>query len=395
VNPSVSTKRGAANRLCIVTPVHSAAHSGGAEYQIERLVDVLNSTGRYEIYYLNSVSDGTESSDRYRVVRVGNHPRPPRFGYLCQAVPLYKALEEIQPDSIYQRVACGYTGVCAYYAQRHGANLVWHVAHDSDVSPDTSLHGRNPVRRFLEKRSVEYGIRRASCIVTQTSDQAALLERNYHRKADAVIPNFHPSPNERIDKSGERIVAWVAGVKPWKRPEAFLDLADTMRDLADVRFVMIGRDAIAPSERAWLDALLLRIRATPNVEYMGSRSQAEVNELLARSHVFVNTSRYEGFPNTFIQAWMREAAVVSLHVDPDRLLGERAIGVFCDGSQQRLADAVRTLVSDSSLRATYTAKARDYALSQHSMANADGLARLIESGQSGKCTLVGTERIAQ
>jgi glycosyltransferase involved in cell wall biosynthesis len=383
------------NRLCIVTPMHSATHVGGAEYQIERLVDVLNSTGRYEIYYLNGISDGNESSDRYRVVRIGNDPRPPRFGYLSQAVPLYKALAEIQPDSIYQRVACGYTGVCAYYAQRHGAHLVWHVAHDSDVSPDMSLHGRNPVRRFLEKRSVEYGIRRVSCIVTQTKDQAALLERHYRRKADAVIPNFHPSPSDIIDKSGERIVAWVAGIKPWKRPEAFLDLADSMRDLADVRFVMIGREAIAPSERAWLNALESRIRTAPNVQYRGSRSQAEVNELLARSHVFVNTSRYEGFPNTFIQAWMREAAVVSLHVDPDRLLGERAIGLFCDGSLQRLEDAVRTLLSDSSLRAAYTAKARDYALSHHSMANADGLARLIESGGSNNCTLVGAERMVQ
>jgi len=387
--------RGAVNRLCIVTPMHSAAHAGGAEYQIERLVDVLNSTGRYQIYYLNSVSAADESSDRYRVVRIGTDPRPPRFGYLSQAVPLYKALQKIQPDSIYQRVACGYTGVCAYYALRHGANLVWHVAHDSDVSPDMSLHGRNPVRRFLEKRSVEYGIRRASRIVTQTKDQAVLLERNYHRKADAVIPNFHPGPNERIDKSGERIVAWVAGIKPWKRPEAFLDLAETMRNLADVRFVMIGREGIAPNERPWLDALLRRIRAAPNVDYRGSRSQAEVNELLARSHVFVNTSRYEGFPNTFIQAWMREAAVVSLHVDPDQLLGERAIGLFCDGSQQRLENAVRTLLNDPSLRAAYTAKARDYALSHHSMSNADGLARLIESGGSGTCTLVGTERIAQ
>src|SRR6185503_20045796 len=121
--------------------MHCAAQAGGAEYQIERLVDVLSATGRYEIYYLNSVSEDDEHPDRYRVVRVGTDPRPPRFGYLCQALPLYKALEAIQPRSIYQRVACGYTGVCAYYAQKHQTNLVWHVAHDSDVSPRMSLDG--------------------------------------------------------------------------------------------------------------------------------------------------------------------------------------------------------------------------------------------------------------
>jgi glycosyltransferase involved in cell wall biosynthesis len=360
--------------------MHSTAQAGGAEYQIERLVDVLNSTGRYEIYYLNGASDGDDSSDRYRVVRVGSDPRPPRFGYLCQAVPLYKALEEIQPHAIYQRVACGYTGVCAYYARRRGANLVWHVAHDSDVSPDMSLDGRNPVRRFLEKRSVEYGIRRASCIVTQTSDQAALLERNYHRKADAVIPNFHPSPNEKIDKSGERIVAWVAGIKPWKRPEAFVNLAEALRDLADVRFVMIGADATGKGEKPWAQALLRRIERVPNLQYLGARSQSEVNELLARSHVFVNTSQYEGFPNTFIQAWMREVPVVSLQVDPDRLLEQQGVGIVCDDSEQQLAAAVRSLIADSAKRAGYAWKAREYAMARHSMANATGLAELIDTG---------------
>jgi glycosyltransferase involved in cell wall biosynthesis len=376
----MNPERSESDRLCIVTPMRSVGQSGGAEYQIERLIDVLNSRGRHEIYYLNSVSGEDDDPDRYRVVRVGHDPRPPRFGYLCQAVPLYKALEEIRPRAIYQRVACGYTGVCAYYAQRHNINLVWHVAHDSDVSPGMSLDGRNPVRRFLEKRSVEYGIRRASRIVTQTADQAALLERNYRRRADAVIPNFHPTPSERIDKSGVCTVVWVAGIKPWKRPEAFVNLADSLRDLADVRFVMVGADTTGPGEKPWAQALLRRMQDIPNLQYLGAQSQAEVNQLFARSHVFVNTSRYEGFPNTFIQAWMREVPVVSLQVDPDRLLEVQKLGMVCEDSEQQLAAAVRKLVTDADTRLQYARRAREYALTRHSMANAMGLAELLETG---------------
>lgn len=373
--------QGTVNRLCIVTPMRSAAHPGGAEYQIEKLVDVLKSTGRFEIFYLNSASDGEgeEYSDRYRVVRVGNASEAPRLGYIAQAVPLYKALRSIAPHAIYQRVACGYTGVCAYYARRHRSKLVWHVAHDSDVSPEVSLDGRNPLRRYLEKRSVEYGIRRANCIVTQTSDQAGLLERNYRRKADAIIPNFHPSPSERIDKSGQRTVLWIAGIKPWKRPEVFLDVADSLRDLEDVRFVVVGANASGRGDRSWTDALLRRMASAPNVQYLGARSQGEVNELLARAHVFVNTSRYEGFPNTFIQAWMREVPVVSLHVDPDRLLERERTGIFCDGSKERLAGAVRELISNAEVRTEFARRACSYALTRHSMANATGLAQLIDT----------------
>jgi glycosyltransferase involved in cell wall biosynthesis len=375
----VNAARSGTQRLCIVTPAHSAAHTGGAEYQIDQFIDVLKSLRRYEIYYLSSVVSGDAKTDRYQVVRVGKESRPSRFGYMSVALPLYRALQEIRPWAIYQRVACGFTGVCAYYARKNRAKLVWHVAHDSDVTPKASLDGRNPVRRFLEKRSVEYGIRRATCIVTQTTDQAELLERNYQRKPDAIIPNFHPLPSETIDKSGQCIVAWVASIKPWKRPEAFLSLADTLRDLQGVRFIMIGANATGAGEQPWAHALTRRIRDTPNVEYLGARSQAQVNQLLARSHVFVNTSRYEGFPNTFIQAWMREVPVVSLHVDPDRLLEKHAIGIFCGDDETRLAEAVRRLISDSVLRSRYAVMAREYAMSRHSMANATGLAQLFDT----------------
>ena len=65
--------------------------------------------------------------------------------------------------------------------------------------------------------------------------------------------------------------------------------------------------------------------------------------MLARAHLFVNTSLFEGFANTFIQASMREAPVVSLHVNPDGVFDEGTVGV-CAGSEERLVESVRTLV---------------------------------------------------
>src|SRR6202012_3489986 len=106
------------------------------------------------------------------------------------------------------------------------------------VTPRESLDGRNPIRRFLEKRSVEYGLRRASRIVTQTNHQARLLERHYRRRADAVIANFQPLPAETLDKSGEIRVTWIASVKPWKRPQPFVSLAEVLREVPRARFVV-------------------------------------------------------------------------------------------------------------------------------------------------------------
>lgn len=367
----------ARRRLCIVNPFE---HGGGAEYQIACLLGVLVPSGKYDIDYLAHHIDPDIAGRPYRAVQVGKRGRTPRLGYLMDAVPLYRALRKIRPNVIYQRVAGGYTGICAHYARMHGIRMVWHVAHDSDVRRDSSIHGRNPVRRLLEKSSVEYGIRHASCIVTQTRDQAEALAANYGRKSTATISNFHPLPTEPLRKTGPMTVVWVANLKPAKRPDAFVRLAAALSDLSDVRFLLVG--AAADSEDVgWIGAFMKSVRDTPNIEYIGALHQHEVNQLLARSHVFVNTSLQEGFPNTFIQAWMRRVPVVSLTVDPDNVLDREAVGIHAR-SENGLADAVRSLVTDPSLLRGFADRAQAYALSHHSLRNAELLAELIENGHA-------------
>ena len=371
--------RGARRQLCIVNPFQ---HGGGAEYQINCLIDVLKPMGRYDIYYLARYTDPQVAADRYRVVQIGDGGALPMPGYLVDAVPLYRALDRIRPDVIYQRVACGYTGVCAYYARARGARMVWHIAHDSDVSRDSSFHGRNPLRRFLEKRSIEYGIAHTTHIIAQTETQSALLASNYGRAADVVIPNFQPAAEEELDKAGPLTVVWVANLKPWKRPEVFVRLAAALADISNVRFVMAGASHEGGRDREWGDALRRSIAAATNLEYVGQLSQGAVNALLARSHIFVNTSVQEGFPNTFIQAWMREVPVVSLTVNPDGVLDREPVGLF-GGTEEGLQQAVRLLLTDPDTLRRLALASCAYAMRKHSLGNAGVLAEFLDSDGRG------------
>lgn len=383
-------------KLCIVTPHQSKAQRGGAEYQMQCLIDALACTGRYEISYLARHTDAQSDEQRYRIVNVAGPASLSRFGYAMDALPLYRALKALRPDVIYQRVACGHTGIAALYARNHGVRLIWHVAHDTDVEPGRRLDGRNPLRRFIEKRTLEYGIRRASHVVAQTHQQATLLKKNYGRTADAVIANFHPQPSEPLDKSGSLRVVWIANLKPWKQPDVFVRLARALSDMQGVRFVMIGAASTDPGNRGWADELTSAIQATPNVEYLGELSQEETTRRLANAHVFVNTSLHEGFPNTFIQAWMREVPVVSLHVDPDAVLAREAVG-FHAQTESNLAARVRELLDDASLRGQYADRARRYALRMHSLRNTQQLMQLIDTGKCER-TLApgdsGSDRVA-
>jgi glycosyltransferase involved in cell wall biosynthesis len=359
-------------RLCIVNPFE---HGGGAEYQISLLIDALTADGRYEIHYLTHFVDERERSRSYQVDRIGNGGPLPRLGYLMDGPALYGKLRELQPCLIYQRVAGGYTGISAHYARRHSVPMLWHVAHDTDVTPRHLDPSRNFLRVRLEKWAVEYGIRHASRIVVQTRHQAELLERHYGRQIDAIVPNFHPPALERIDKSGPTTVVWIANLKPWKRPEAFVRLAQRFTANEDVHFVMIGA---MPPESGWRASLMQGIESSPNLRYVGLKTHAEVNELLARAHVFVNTSTYEGFPNTFIQAWQRDVAVVSLSVDPDQVLERERVGIAAH-TESGLVEALRTLIEHPDVRIDYARRGRMHAEACHSLRNASILAGLINS----------------
>jgi glycosyltransferase involved in cell wall biosynthesis len=361
-------------RIAIVNPFE---HGGGAEYQIARLIDALVESGRYEVHYLAHFVDAGRRTRSYRVHRVGAGGPIPLLGYLAETRSLYRALAAIDPHAIYQRVGGGYTAVCAVYARRRSIPLIWHAAHDTEVDRTVLDPARNIVRVRLEKWAAEYGLRRAARIVVQTHHQDQLLRRHFGRQADAVIPNFHPPAGEVIDKRGPLTVVWIANLKPWKRPEVFVRLAAALADLREVRFVMVGA---ASEDDGWQQALMREIAATPNLEYVGVQSLAQVNSLLGRAHIFVNTSLHEGFPNTFIQSWLREAAVVSLQVDPDRVMERQGVGIAAR-TEEGLQAGVRGLIQDPAARLILAERGRRHAAAHHSLANAGELIRLIDGAR--------------
>ena len=349
---------------------------GGAQYQIKCLIDYLRTLDRYEIHYLAHRVPSESQIDGCTVHRIGRGGDLPRLGFVEDAPSLYKTMRRLRPNVIYQRVGCAYTGIAAFFARRAGCGLVWHASSDTDLHPNLKLAKRNVIRQRLDRSLLSYGIRHGDKIVTQTELQARLLLANFQRWPDAVIPNFHPDPMETIDKSGPPRVLWIANLKRLKQPEVYLRLADALRDIGEVRFIMIGAVSARTGESPWHDSLMQRIAVTPNVEYRGPLTQDDVNIELAKAHVLVNTSIYEGFSNTFIQAWMREVPVVSLNVNPDGIFDDDTYG-FRAGNEQRLAAIVRRLITDTEARHTVARRANAYAAKFHSMTNAHRLEQII------------------
>ena len=362
-------------RICVVVPAHWEGLFGGSQFQARGLVDQLAEDG-HEVYYL---------AYYVRPGYVGkNHTVVPLWGWqksrVFDAVSVYRALRRIKPHVIYQRVGGAHTAACAFYASVMKVPLVWHLASDMDVTPRKNQSPTNNPLHRVERMMREYGLMRATHIVAQTNQQVRLLEENYGRQADLMIRNFHPCPQETEKKRTQITVLWIANLKPLKHPELFLKVAKMCADMPSLSFEMIGRDWASDQQH---QSFVEEVEQIPNLRYLGSLTNDQVNKELAQAHILVNTSDVEGFPNTFVQAWMRQVPVISLSINPDGLLDDERLGHCAEGSFNGLVEFLRNLVSDPGKRERMGRFASSFAVREFSMHNARRLADYVLQKSGG------------
>lgn len=364
-------------KLLFISGNYFGQITGGAEYQSYLLSRELLKRG-YDIYYL-FIDNGQEIKNdigiklipirKKEVLRkiVGNY-------FVIDYPKVIREIRKVRPDVIYNRTGFAYTGIAASYCKHNPCKMIWHVAHRNDLIPTTFKCKRTFPFEFLDKKFLEYGIENSDCIIAQAKYQEDLLVRNYGTKCDRIVPSFHPVFEDKVRKRLPVKIVWIANIKEWKQPELFIGLAKELSYLPNVKFIMIGRQ----TNLLFQEEINKRIAELSNLEYWGEKPFEDVNEILCDSHLFVNTSKYEGFPNTFIQAWMREVPVVSLHVDPDDVLKKNKIG-YHSGSFEQMVKDVEKLIHDGQLRKDMGKRAQKYACQNHSLSNIEKIVELIEN----------------
>jgi glycosyltransferase involved in cell wall biosynthesis len=213
---------------------------------------------------------------------------------------MWRRLREVDADIYYYRSVSMWLGVLAAFCRRHGKRLVYAGASDRDFVPGQGGQMRYARDRWLFRR----GLQAADAIVAQNQAQLASCRATYGREA-LLIPSCYQLPGNSAHARRD-CVLWVGMMHDNKRPELFLELA---RRLPQQRCVMIG------GPRQGADACFERVRAAaaalPNVQFKGFLPLAEVEHWFDRARVLVNTSTFEGMPNTFLQAWARGVPTVA------------------------------------------------------------------------------------
>ncbi len=353
-------------KICFVLNSHLSASMGGAEYQASLIMQELEKNTRNELFYLCRNAGEADKN----VIKVKSSLRFAKFAYFLDSLKLYKQLKMTNPDVVYHRNAGAYTGVCAYYCKRYNKKFVWNLAHDKDVTNINWKDLKKPFK-FIDKLLLSYGIHNKKTIIAQTKEQQALLQKNYNITDSILIPNFHPVPEVVKSKNKVKQILWVANLKAAKQPEFFLELAEKFRNNSSVKFIMVGNSS--PVYEPLIAATQLN---NDNFEFKGSIPQVEVNSLILNSDLFVNTSLSEGFPNTFIQAWLRGTPVMSVNVDPSNLIKNEKIGVVANNLRGMIITIEELILTPLKFE-MMGQRAIDYATKNHSLKNIDGIKNLM------------------
>ena len=331
---------------------------GGAERQMALLARELAEQGKQVAHIVFPPDEPTVPADG----RLTLVPRDPYAGAggiqsrLREARSIWRSLAAADSQIYVLRGGSPAVGVAATYCRLKRRHLLFSSANDSDFTLET-MSGRR-------HRSAIYraGLESASAIVVQSHQQEDLARRVLRRvrrleripsfAQDVVLPSSAPAPEAFL---------WIGRLIDYKQPLRYLDLA---REMPETRFWMLG---IANESLAYAAQLRKQAATIPNLVLLDQRPHSETMDLVQRSIAVVSTSRLEGMPNVFLEAWSRGVPVLSLSFDPDGLLRDQGLGISAEGNWQRFVAAAGELATGRADRSGMADRARTYVHRTHGL----------------------------
>ena len=340
-------------------------HVGGVERQTALMARWLADRGHeVSVTTWSEGPPGDEILDGIRILKIcpANAGLPGVRFVHPRWTGLNAALARANADLYYQNCAEAITGQVALWARRHDRRFVYSVA--SDPECDATL----PILGSIRERVLyRYGLKRAHAIITQTHHQQQMLQSGF-----GLTGTVLPMPSEVLSalplaqleahRPARAEVLWIGRLAPVKDVGLYIDVA---RRLPEITFHLVGG---ADQDRDYAESMQARAGAVANMRVHGKLDRPAVLELIRSSGVLCCTSVYEGFPNTFLEAWAHGVPVVST-VDPDSLLTTHDLGRHARDAAG-LAAHVQSLVNDPQTRSRLAHNAWRYYHTTHHLDSA-------------------------
>lgn len=288
----------------------------------------------------------------------------PVLRWFYDVIPnLYRRIKYYKPEFIIKAGAGFQVGILTLICKYLDIPFIYRVANDADV--DERINQRVPLySRFL----FNFGLKYSAAVICQNQYQIIKIREIYPEKPSILLYNpFFSNGNMPEVKTFEnrKYVAWVGVFSMKKNPALLLDIVKIHKNL---EFRIAGKLSTHIDNKT--KAIFEKLEKQQNVKFVGYVKRHEILSFLSEAYFLLNTSLYEGFSNTYLEALsMGTPVVTSSKNDPDGIIGKNNLGVVID--EHKSEDDFRGVLTKASFDLMST-HSREYVLKNH---NPDNLAK--------------------
>ena len=320
--------------------------TGGAELQIALLAKALASYG-HDIVIVDYKSQESYFTDEgIHVMNVPNWDKGIRgLRFFINRIPAILKILSLQKADYYYVRSRSFLHLFPFLvARKLGSRFILSVAQDVDL-----FNFRQQLRyefttssNLIKALSVDipsflvsnYLLKRADFLQVQHSGQKLLSD---HLKGKTILfPNIIiPSKSKFPESEYDNYYIHVGTISVYKGARELFHLIAALN--SNIKVVIVGNPFDNESRN-----IVERLKSFSNVIIRDRQSHMSTLGLISNAIALICTSKYEGFPNIFLEAWSSGVPVISLSVNPGNVFSNQAVGLWCEGDLTKMKTAMES-----------------------------------------------------
>ncbi|SMD46296.1 Glycosyltransferase involved in cell wall bisynthesis [Aquiflexum balticum DSM 16537] len=299
--------------------------SGGAAVQTLMWMEGLHHIG-HEIFLAKRENDLRPIKPEYQkfhlVSTFNSEKGIKKIRWATYRLPkFYKALKKVKPDFLYESVPGWNSYITALFCKMLGIKHVIRISNDNLLDKRLKNTASTSHQFFLI-----LGLKWSDYILAQNEYQLRKLKKKFPKKP--IVKFYNPikiNPEFlSAKKEMKGYFTWIANFRYQKNLKLLYQIATLLPD-EEFKIAGVPTKHYDEESKKYVD----KLQKLDNVYFMGKLNRSEILPFLANAKFLINTSRYEGFSNTFLEAMNSGTPIISSNlVNPDQIIEKYNLGLI-------------------------------------------------------------------
>ncbi|CAM3509842.1 glycosyltransferase family 4 protein [Pontibacter korlensis] len=310
--------------------MHEEKPSGGAAVQAYGWIRGLSEAGQ-DVHIITTPNPNgilKEECKELKIVPLYDKQKGIRWiRWVYYRLPyIYNKIKLTKPDYLYQ----GIPGWTSFFIGMicHQLNIKYVLRISNDfLLDDRILLNYSKAHRFFQK----LGLKLSYCILCQNEYQLGVIQKELPHKKTIKLANpiFLKATEAPVEPEKRNYIAWLGLYQYQKNLKLLYEIATS---LPNEQFFVAGKESSKCDDETKL--YLRKLEKLQNVKFVGFLSREQVLPFLSKAKFLLNTSHYEGFSNTFLEAMSTGTPILSSHkVNPDSIISKYKLGLVYEDAE--------------------------------------------------------------